>query len=54
MLPLCMGPHECHYRLGHGGSWRHRNPYAAVDAEIVKVNPELRREYEIKARALAV
>lgn len=23
LITLCMGPNECHLRLGHGGGWKH-------------------------------
>jgi hypothetical protein len=52
LLALCMGPLECHLRIGHGGRWDTHNPNVQPDAEIVLVNPDLREEYEAKAKAL--
>jgi hypothetical protein len=52
LLPLCMSGRECHLLIGHGDDFRCWNPHAATDAEIVRVNPDLRAEYEEKARKL--
>jgi hypothetical protein len=54
LLPLCMSEHECHVRLGHGGdaSMKCWNLSALSDADIVRANPDLRAEYEEKARKL--
>jgi len=54
MVSLCMSPLECHVNLGHGGdgSMRFWNPFVIADADIVRANPDLRVEYEEKARKL--
>jgi len=54
MISLCMSPLECHVKLGHGGdaSMRFWNPHVVADADIVRANPDLRAEYEGKARKL--
>jgi hypothetical protein len=37
LIVLCMGPNECHFKLGHCGiNWRGYNQYIAVD--ILNVN----------------
>jgi hypothetical protein len=36
MVALCMGPEECHLRIGHGGSFNCRNPMAAEHAAILR------------------
>lgn len=32
LIVLCMGPNECHLRLGHGGSFNAYNPNIVYDA----------------------
>lgn len=32
LISLCVGPEECHRRLGHGGSWGWHNPKIAEHA----------------------
>lgn len=32
LITLCMDVDECHFRLGHGGSFRHYNPNVVADA----------------------
>jgi 5-methylcytosine-specific restriction protein A len=37
LIVLCMGPNECHFKLGHCGiNWRGYNQYIAVD--VLNVN----------------
>ena len=33
LITLCMGPNECHLRIGHGGSWGAYNPRVRIHAE---------------------
>lgn len=32
LITLCMGPEECHLRIGHGGNWTAYNPRVREDA----------------------
>jgi hypothetical protein len=54
MISLCMSLLECHVQIGHGGdeTMRFWNPHVVTDADIVRANPDLRGEYEKKARKL--
>ena len=49
LISLCMGLHECHIRIGHGGSFDHFNPRAKVDAATVLAHPEKRAGVEAAA-----
>lgn len=49
LVTLCMGPLECHLRIGHGGSFRHYNPN--LDEDILEVMLRPKHRVEIEARA---
>jgi 5-methylcytosine-specific restriction endonuclease McrA len=36
LLTLCMDVEECHFRIGHGGSFKHYNPDVLLDAKKFK------------------
>ena len=38
-ITLCMSKNECHYKLGHGGSFKAYNPYVKEDCTFVLDNP---------------
>jgi 5-methylcytosine-specific restriction enzyme A len=50
LISLCMGPHECHIRIGHGGSFDHWNPNVRTDANLVRLHPERRPHIEQLAK----
>jgi hypothetical protein len=54
LITLCMGPAECHLRIGHGDDWRAYNPDVRKDAAAVFVEPSLRGVIEAKAKASRV
>jgi 5-methylcytosine-specific restriction endonuclease McrA len=33
LITLCMGPSECHLRVGHRGRWTDDNPHVVKDAQ---------------------
>ena len=35
LITLCMGEHECHIKIGHGGNFRTANESVVVDTQIV-------------------
>jgi hypothetical protein len=37
LITLCMGARACHFRIGHGGSWRAYNPEVVYDAYSCRV-----------------
>ena len=50
LITLCMGPNECHLKIGHGGSFDYFNPNVEEDAETV--SKSLDRMEEITKKAL--
>ena len=44
LVTLCMGPNECHLRLGHGGSFRSYNPNVANDIRAYRNSDEEKRK----------
>lgn len=36
LITLCMGDHDCHLKLGHGGSFRCYNPEIARDVKLFR------------------
>jgi hypothetical protein len=54
LITLCMGPNECHLRIGHGDDWRAYNPDVRKDAAAVFVDPDLRFTIEAQAKAKRV
>lgn len=56
LITLCMGKHECHIRIGHGGSFAKGgyNPNVVLDAALVRKDPSRRPEIELRAKAARV
>lgn len=52
LMVLCMGPLECHLRLGHGGEWKYHNPKVWVHAGETLRDPESRPKIETVAHQL--
>ena len=53
LITLCMGKHDCHLHVGHGGSFRHYNPSVISDALLFSASFFKRRDKliaEIKKR----
>lgn len=44
LIVLCMGPWECHLKLGHGGSFKTYNPNIGQDAVAFKVASDADRQ----------
>lgn len=51
LITLCMGPWECHLRIGHGGSFEAYNPHVRADAAAVRAEPARRAVIESHAKA---
>jgi hypothetical protein len=51
LIALCMGPHECHIRIGHGDSFHFFNPHVVRDARETLEHPERRSAIEARAKA---
>ncbi len=51
LISLCMGPNECHIRIGHGDDFKAYNPNVVSDASRVLMNPALRPLIEVAAKA---
>ena len=49
VVTLCMGPQECHLKIGHGFSFRRWNDQVEQDAAILRHNPDKRPAIETKA-----
>jgi 5-methylcytosine-specific restriction endonuclease McrA len=49
LITLCMGPNECHLKIGHGNDFHHYNPNVRADAAEALANPK--RITEIQARS---
>ena len=54
LITLCMGPSECHLRIGHGDDWKAYNPDVRKDAAAVFVDPSLAPSIEAQAKAKRV
>ena len=50
LIALCMGEHECHLLIGHGGSFACYNPNIAVDAKQAYLNPNLLKAIQQRAK----
>ena len=52
LLTLCMGPLECHERLGHGDDFKAYNPMIREHAArlLASVDPQLRAQLEAEAK----
>jgi len=50
LITLCMGKHECHLHLGHGGDYHYFNPAVSKNCRVILRHPEKRRDIEINAR----
>lgn len=50
LVTLCMGPFECHLRIGHGDFFKAYNPNVRADAQTVLLEPARRNEIEAKAK----
>lgn len=44
LIALCMGPNECHLKLGHGGSFRCYNPNVAQDVREYRNSDEAKKK----------
>lgn len=51
LITLCMGPRECHLKLGHGGSFSAYSPTIEEDAALMLAHPELRDQLIAKSKA---
>jgi hypothetical protein len=51
LIVLCMGPNECHIRIGHGDNYRVYNPKVVADAAEVLANPNQRDAIEARVKA---
>lgn len=40
LITLCMDVNECHFRIGHGGSFKHYNPNVIADSAAHLAAPE--------------
>lgn len=49
LITLCMGEHECHIKIGHGGDWDRYNPNVVRDAGTIRNHPEFREKIEQRA-----
>jgi hypothetical protein len=50
LIVLCMGPYECHLKIGHGGSYDHFNPNVSGDSAKVLADFSTRKAVEKSAR----
>lgn len=50
LISLCMGPFECHLRIGHGGNFKFANLHVRADAQDALMNPQKRSVIEQAAR----
>jgi 5-methylcytosine-specific restriction protein A len=51
LITLCMGPLECHIRIGHGDDFKAYNPSVELDAAKVLKDPSCRAAVEIWSKA---
>lgn len=54
LISLCMGPHEDHLRIGHGGHFHRDNPNVVEDARQLLLAPSKRQAIEIRAQVASV
>ncbi len=54
LITLCMGPLECHIRIGHGDNFQYYNPNVELDAATVLARPDQRGAVEAKAKAARI
>lgn len=52
LVTLCMGPNDCHIRIGHGDDFKAYNPALDEHLTILKTNPLRRPEVEAQAKKL--
>ena len=52
LMALCMGPNECHLKLGHGGSFRCFNPNVIKDAREYRNSDEAGKKTVIESAKL--
>jgi hypothetical protein len=50
LIVLCMGPPECHLRIGHGDDFEAYNPHVEIDSILCYTHPSDRATVETKAR----
>lgn len=50
LISLCMGPNECHLRIGHGDDFKSYNPNVREDADAVKANTAVLPDIVTKAK----
>jgi hypothetical protein len=50
LIGLCMGPHDCHLTVGHGGSFKTYNPDVVASAAALLHHPGRREAVESLAR----
>ena len=50
LITLCMGPNECHLKIGHGDNFKAYNPNVVSDAEALLKNPAIRPLLEARAK----
>lgn len=51
LIALCMGPNECHLRIGHGDNFKAYNPNVVADAALALTAPGQRTAIEARAKA---
>ena len=54
LIPLCMGPNECHLKIGHGDNFRDANPNVREDAAAALADPSKLAEVALKAKTARV
>jgi len=54
VLTLCMGPNECHLRIGHGDDFRAFNPHVRAHVALLVHAPNVRPEVEVDAKKARV
>lgn len=54
LLTLCMGPNECHLRIGHGDNFRAYYPGVVRASLEVRATPAVRPRVELEARSQRV
>ena len=50
LITLCMGPLECHLRIGHGDNFKAYNPNVVANAIEVHTHPHQRESVEASAK----
>ena len=51
LISLCMGPNECHLKIGHGDNFKNANPNVREDAAACLANPATLGAVVLKAKA---